>query len=422
MTTLAPLSWIKQVQEGSSLCQKIPLWGSSCPILPLEKISEEIQNTLGVTDLHLLISQCQLLEPDNFLTLLGTNPQILSFQLSPLPGYLTWAISAETMRDITYLFLSQTETKGLSDIRLQEGFYQFLLLQISSIIENLHTYPDLHIQWLDTKELPKNPCLGVDLSIKIKESSFLGRLIISSEFHTAFADHFSKNPFSYITSPSYTKIEVPLSLEIGSCLLKKDELTSLHAGDFLILDHCSYDPITDKGTAILTLAEKPCFIVKIKKNALKILDYAVYTGDSNTMDEKVILDSFEEEPIPPNFEEIEKDIEEETPLPSSEEMIKETEEDDSFIEDATPSQTLPPESLTPPLQISFPVVVEVAQITMSLEKLLQLTPGNILDLTVKPNQGVYLTVHGKKIAKGELIKVGEVLGVKIIETANISSS
>ena len=420
MSTLAPLSWVKQIQASARLCQKIPLFGSSCPLFPLEKVSEGLQKKLGISDFQLLISQCQLLEPDDFITPFGINPELLSFQLAPLPGYLTWILSAESVAQITSLALSQEETKGLSDPRLQQGFYQFILLEAAEIIESLHTYPDIHIQWLDKKELPKSPSLSIDLSIKIKETSFLGRLIISPDFHTAFSEHFSTSSFAYTETPSFTKIDLPLSLEIGNCLLSQSDFTNLQLGDLLILDRCSFDPATDRGTAILSLAEKPCFIVKIKKNGLKILDYAVYHGDANTMDEEFISDSFEDETPLPNLEETEKKTEEKTSLPNAEEVEKEIETLSS--EEIKPSQTPPPEVLTSPLKIPFPIVVEVDRIKMSLEKLLQLTPGNIIEMTVRPNQGVYLTVHGKKIARGELVKIGEVLGVKILETGDLPSA
>ncbi|NDE82905.1 MAG: YscQ/HrcQ family type III secretion apparatus protein, partial [Chlamydiia bacterium] len=48
-------------------------------------------------------------------------------------------------------------------------------------------------------------------------------------------------------------------------------------------------------------------------------------------------------------------------------------------------------------------------------QLLELRPGNVLDLQVKPEQGVYVTVGGKRIARGELIKLGDVLGLKILK-------
>ncbi len=68
-------------------------------------------------------------------------------------------------------------------------------------------------------------------------------------------------------------------------------------------------------------------------------------------------------------------------------------------------------------EIPLTIVVEVDRIKMNLEKLLQLSPGNVLDLSVHPEQGVYLTAGGKKIAEAEIVKLGETLGVKILKIA-----
>ena len=65
----------------------------------------------------------------------------------------------------------------------------------------------------------------------------------------------------------------------------------------------------------------------------------------------------------------------------------------------------------------IPVIltVEVARLRMSVEKLLQIKPGNTLELATHPEQGVDLSINGKRIAKGELVKIGEALGVKILQ-------
>ncbi len=72
-----------------------------------------------------------------------------------------------------------------------------------------------------------------------------------------------------------------------------------------------------------------------------------------------------------------------------------------------------PVALTKHLPITL--CVEVARLKMSLDKVLALQPGNILELHVLPEQGVTLTASGKAVARGELVQLGNVLGVKITE-------
>ncbi len=73
------------------------------------------------------------------------------------------------------------------------------------------------------------------------------------------------------------------------------------------------------------------------------------------------------------------------------------------------------EKLVSAEEIPLTLTVELARVTLPLDKLLKLSPGNLIELSTKPEQGVSLTVHGKRVAKGELVKLGEVIGVKILE-------
>ena len=72
------------------------------------------------------------------------------------------------------------------------------------------------------------------------------------------------------------------------------------------------------------------------------------------------------------------------------------------------------EKLLSRTEIPLTLSVEVARLRINLDKLLALSPGNILELPVKPQQGVDVVVEGKKIAKAELVKLGEMLGIKIL--------
>ena len=63
----------------------------------------------------------------------------------------------------------------------------------------------------------------------------------------------------------------------------------------------------------------------------------------------------------------------------------------------------------------MPVVIEVGRIQMSVKKLLELQPGNMLDLDIHPESSVDMVVNGKRIARGQLLRIGDVLGIRIIE-------
>jgi len=52
---------------------------------------------------------------------------------------------------------------------------------------------------------------------------------------------------------------------------------------------------------------------------------------------------------------------------------------------------------------------------MSAQKLMDLRPGNMLELEIPPEKAIALMVNDKCIGRGELIKIGETLGLRILE-------
>jgi len=385
-----PLPWLKQIQEEMTLtAQKIPLWGAPPPF-PREQFSKELQTGLGIPDLSLQTQKSGFFSPEEFLLSFGQKPIIKTFELAPLAGHAYFIISSEAVEKITTLSLGSGESaKGFSDPQFQLGFFEYLLLSASLELSKLAPYPDLHLQWLETRPLPSRSCFYHDLSLLVHGQTFAARLLFSPGFHEAFVEHFEHDLQDLFSSPLLDTLHVTVKIETGSCLLEKKDFDRLHIGDFLVLDTCSYDPQVRKGTLNLTFGGAPLFKVKIKKDGLKILDYLTYYGDIKPMDE-------ETDPIFPDEE-------------SSHEIDQ--------PEDIAP---LPEEMLSSSLEIPFPIVVEIDRMQMPLKKLLSLEPGNILEIPTHPEQGVYLTVHGKKIAKGELIKLGDAIGVKIVSLGESS--
>lgn len=66
-------------------------------------------------------------------------------------------------------------------------------------------------------------------------------------------------------------------------------------------------------------------------------------------------------------------------------------------------------------ELTIEIKVEIGRLQMSLKDLFQLRPGNTLPLAIKPEEPVRLVHRGKCIARGDLVKIGEVLGVRITQ-------
>ena len=133
----------------------------------------------------------------------------------------------------------------------------------------------------------------------------------------------------------------------------------------------------------------PLFQVKLKDENVKILDYALYYEESKMTDEhdEHMYEEAHRMPGDPSH-------------PEEEMAAKHMGQNRS-------------EEMISPKKVPIHLSVEVAHLKMNLDKLLKLKPGNTLELNVKPEQGVSLVANGKCMAKGNLVQIGDVIGVKI---------
>ena len=67
------------------------------------------------------------------------------------------------------------------------------------------------------------------------------------------------------------------------------------------------------------------------------------------------------------------------------------------------------------LESTIPVSVQLGQASVQVQKLLQMGPGSVLKLDRKAGEPVDVFLRGTKFATGQLVVVGEHIGVRIKE-------
>jgi len=344
---------------------EIPMWGK-IPDFPWEIFSEHLQKAFNLPEIELSCDEASWKSEEHFYEKMGPRPLIVSFEVNPLEGHVEWVMGWSDLSKLISLTLEKGEGGGFVDEDLQRGYYHFLLLQALAEVQKLSLFNDFSFRWQD-KQIPiKEKAYVIDVRISIFEKSVYGRLLCSQAFHTSFSDHFKNRPLDLSSYAVSAEIFLPLSLHIGHVSLSAETLETIDVGDFILLDHCSYHPKEHKGIATLHLKQTSLMNGRIKEGSLKIIEI----------------------------------------IPTQEAIMSEETEESEKEESAV---------LIKAEEIPLSIKVEIGTLSMSLEKLLLLQPGNILDLPSLPERGVQLTVNGKTIARGELIEMGEAVGVKITE-------
>ncbi|MEM9253014.1 MAG: FliM/FliN family flagellar motor C-terminal domain-containing protein [Planctomycetota bacterium] len=67
------------------------------------------------------------------------------------------------------------------------------------------------------------------------------------------------------------------------------------------------------------------------------------------------------------------------------------------------------------LELAVPVIVTIGERRMSIDDVLALGPGAILDLEKESDQLLELRVNNKVLARGQAVKLGENFGIRIEE-------
>jgi flagellar motor switch protein FliN len=65
--------------------------------------------------------------------------------------------------------------------------------------------------------------------------------------------------------------------------------------------------------------------------------------------------------------------------------------------------------------VALTVTVELGRTRMSLRDLLRLQDGSVVELDRAPDAPVDILVNGTKVARGEVVVVGDELGIRIID-------
>ena len=382
--------FLKTLSSSIEQTLEIPMWGKT-PNFPWNAFCEAIKDGIGVDSLVIETQSSDWKEPHQLN--LGFEEDALSFSfcLSPLSATFHLLISKQDLDAVIKILVTEEEKRSFSDQVFQKGFSKYILLHILSSFDQISPYEGLKLR-LTEKDLQKESSYVVDLSIKIGEKEILPRMIFPLSFHKVLSSHFSSKPTPLQHLDPL--LEIPAALEVGKVSISRASFEKISVGDFLILDECSYQPKTQHGNIYLVIGSSILFVLRRKNSDLKILDYGLFNF----------------EPSYPKEDNMNNDLDDD--LDNSIEFDDESSAD-------LPSASEPSiDKIISSSEVPLLLKVEVGKLTLSLGQLLSLKPGNTLPLGHTLEQGVNITLNSKVVAKGDLIQLGEMIGVKINEVGN----
>lgn len=406
---------IREINPDLLKMDSVPL--TAAPPFAWDQLSERLSHVFKNTTFTISSSSPEMREASKLTSDLGSHQHIISVSLQPLQGPAFWVMSDQAFQTIKSQLLSKDDQLiQWSDKTLDDSFLRFIALEILYHFGELTKVPSLMPILNNEPTLPNENALCFDITLQMNSHTLIGRLIVSEELRGAWLTHLQQSGIGKINESLAKKVEVALHVEAGTTQLNHDQWSHVKEGDFILLDHCSLEGEEFFGRVMLTTNGRPIFRAKLKEGKIKILELPVYHEVQLPMEnEKEDEFDFDKElNLEDSIPEKEPTGEHET---HPEGLESPSTGDEETHENPIEKTVALKEKSTPisPKEIPVSLVVELGRIQMTVGKLLELEPGNVLEVDIKPEQGVDLVINGKVVGKGELIRLGEALGVRIVE-------
>jgi flagellar motor switch protein FliN/FliY len=345
--------------------------------VPLKEIEEMLKKRLDLKEIQIDFKETKI--ESNNLFLEASHCVELS---TPLDGVLLFSLSNDDITTLIEIFSKQVVE--IVDPYLAKSLFYFLALEIIKTLKEVAFLPHLELKISEVGTLPNAPLFSNFIDCKVGKKQLSFRISYTKSFAKSFDTYI--NPQLHTSLPKgLDKIDTYLHMQVGSTELDFEAFKTIKKGDFVLLDRCTIDPETHHGTLNLALNSTPLMIAKLKENQLKILDLVKIAGEEMIDDQEM------------------------------------NQEDESWLEEnkegvaAAASIEKGKEKLIKPSDIPLTLTAEVGRLKLSVKELLELAPNTTLDLKINLDEGVDLMIGNKKVAKGELVKLGNFLGVRITE-------
>lgn len=357
----SPYFWLQKIASQLIEYDQIPLFGNT-PLFDYDRFSSLLTSKFEIGPISVVeknrswTTSVDIQEEtvDGFI--------VLPLKIGFLKGSAFWVMAKEDVNKFcNWILIGKNQKRSyISDV-FTEGFYRFLLLETIQTLNQVEPFQKLTPILSEQSPLPETDAFCIDFEIELQDQFCSARLLIEPDLQKSWAKHFVSTEKSFLLSRLSRTLELLLDVQIGHVHLEPKELKKIKTGDIVLLDFHTYHPQKESGFATLKVQNTPLFQAKLKKNQIEIIN----------------------------------------PISVHEVSMKEKAQNEETISSIKEM----------PIEIS----VELARLSIPLDKLLKLSPGNFLDLPIHPDQSVHLMSGSKLIGRAELVHLGDSVGIRIIE-------
>lgn len=447
-----PYDWLKELEPELAKLDDSPLIGHP-PVFPWNQFTQQLASLFELDDLKITPSEIQWRAAQDLYSDLPSPLLPIDISISGFKGLVHWILPEIDIPMLMATLLEHRDGVPLHHINkeYQEGFYRFLGIEVVNAFTQVDFDPNL-VPHLNTgTTLPQGHSLCMDITISFRHHSFTGRLIISETFREEWKRRYTTT--SLMSNPHTKKLAgnviITATLEAGRTPLSLKQWKKAKVGDFVLIEKCSLTEDFKNGKVLINYRGTPVYIAELEEGNIKILQALQYHEAVTTIERKLMNDDddleeedsteensdFDEDELEDEETEDEENDDDDFEFHHDDDEVETEEEEEAEEENDTEEYTeqeeqeeaeaeeevsVAPKSVSPEGPINaedlpISLIIEVGRINISVQKLLEMQAGNILELSVRPEDGVSLVINGRCVGKGELHRLGKTLGVRILE-------
>ncbi len=440
MTALVPFDWLEEVKQELFTLEAAPLLPPAPPF-PVEALQKALFERLALP-VTVEISDAKVIEyKDIKEKTTSTTTRLFSFSLSPhTPSFYTAIGHDDLNRLASWLLAHDMEAAVSLQGSFQESFYLFIGGMALDSLESTGYFKSNSLRLLSTAGslLDEAPALSISCLIRHEKESISILILIPHSLQKSLKNQTAKNTESLINDSAVaSKINIAARLVVDLVALDYSDIALIQEGSFLLLDR----PVTPTSVQIV-VGNRAFFAGKIEGNLLTITALAEPLEEIKKMDKapdtktpaaadaapKAVKDTA---PATPVADAAPKAAGSDNPhdpkyfLGEDEEFFVEDKELEDVLKKEQPASTpaTAPKPVAPKAEEPSPktlsdiplnVEVVVGYMRLPIKELLSMQVGGTYTLGNPVNSQVDLLINGKRIAKGELLKSGDTLGVRIL--------
>ncbi|EPP34670.1 type III secretion apparatus protein, YscQ/HrcQ family [Chlamydia ibidis] len=342
----------------------------SLPTFPIDGCKRILKDKFRLEDCEIVIRFRGALSVSDITKELSKNILLQPLVAQPLESGEFFFLTSE--EDLQSLMVAVFGDSSLASYFYQKdkllGFHYYFTAELCKIFQDLSWIPSLTMKVSEDAKFSVRSLQGsyytVGVSCRLDGKNIYFNLLFPETTQQSCKKFLASLNQDFDIHQVDPMLPIAMSVDVGYCELTEEEWQQVIPGSFILLDTCLYDPDTGESGALLTINNRQFFggrFTDTKSGEFKITSYP----------------NLQHEDAPEEHEEHEPAI----PLPS---RVK--------------------------------LVAEVARYSLTVENFLSLGIGSVLHFDgTHPVLGVDLILNGAKVGRGEIVSLGNVLGIRVLE-------